>query len=86
MKVISLDSGRNFWDHQTLPNQGNPQQSTEAGWRYVGDDHIPIWFQSKCAANFARFLEHLRISGHLRGWRYQPKIFRVKGVRGGYTP
>lgn len=77
-----------FWksDVQTLPNQGNPQQSTEAGWRYVGDDHIPIWFQNKWAANYARYLELLRNAGYLKGWRYQLKTFRIQGIRGGYTP
>lgn len=29
----------------------------------MGDENVPIWFKSNWEANFARFLEQLRIDG-----------------------
>lgn len=78
-------------DIQKFPAQEKPHSSlappsSEAGWRYVGNEHIPIWFHSKWVANYARYLEGLRSSGHFKEWRYQSKTFSIKGIRGGYTP
>lgn len=78
-------------DVQKLPVQERPSSllvppSNEAGWRYVGNEHIPIWFQTKWVANYARYLEWLRNAGYFKEWRYQSKTFPIKGIRGGYTP
>ena len=73
-------------DVQKLPSQGPCPPSNESGWRFIKDDDIPIWFQTKWAANYARYLEWLRNAGYFKEWRYQPKNFPIKGIRGGYTP
>jgi hypothetical protein len=81
-----------FWksETQTLPAvdslHSRRNKSGESGWRNVGDDHIPIWFESKLSANCARYFELMKGYGKIRSWQYQPRAFRLKGVRGSYIP
>lgn len=56
----------------------------EEGWRQVGDRDI--WFHSKIHANYARYLDLMQSTDRLREWHYKPRNFRLKGIRGGYSP
>jgi hypothetical protein len=78
-----------FWKSETQKLPAGHlvrNKSDEAGWRNVGDDHIPIWFESKLMANCARYFELMRGCGKIRSWKYQPRAFKMKGVRGSFTP
>ena len=64
------------------PNHTTP--GAEEGWRWIGDQYI--WFHTKKAANFARFLEAFRKGRAILEWKYLSRAFPIDGIRGGYTP
>lgn len=63
------------------------RQKSSAGWRTVGKQKC--YFRSAWEANFARYLEWMRVNKQIKSWRHEPKTFwflKIKrGVRS-YKP
>ncbi|MCL2076332.1 MAG: DUF1064 domain-containing protein [Betaproteobacteria bacterium] len=53
----------------------------KGGKRNIGGNDI--YFRSKWEANYARYLEFLRLNGEIRAWAHEPDVFWFEGVRRG---
>jgi Protein of unknown function (DUF1064) len=54
---------------------------TSAAWRTIGGK--TKYFRSVYEANYARYLEFLKINLHILDWSYEPKTFWFEGIRRG---
>jgi hypothetical protein len=65
-----------------VPFNGNrPHGSWKAGWREVGGQRV--YFRSRWEANYARYLEWLRVNGEIEKWEHEPHTFWFTGVKRG---
>jgi hypothetical protein len=55
--------------------------SWKQGWREVGGQRI--YFRSSWEANYARYLEWLRIRGEIIEWKHEPETFWFEKIRRG---
>ncbi len=55
--------------------------SWKAGWREVGGARI--FFRSRWEANYARYLEWLRVKRQILKWEHEPETFWFDGVKRG---
>lgn len=58
-----------------------PSASWKAGWREVGDKRN--YFRSRWEANYARYLEWLRLAGEIADWLHEPDVFWFDGIKRG---
>jgi predicted DNA-binding protein len=61
--------------------RARPETTWKAGWRVVGGRSI--YFRSKWEANYARYLEWLRVGGHLFEWEHEPETFWFEKIKRG---
>ena len=64
-----------------------PRGSWKSSWRTIGGKKK--FFRSRWEANYARYLELLKLQGHIKDWLHEPKIFWFDGIKKGctnYTP
>jgi hypothetical protein len=62
----------------------NPQKargSWKAGWRDIGGKRH--YFRSRWEANYARYLEWLKIRGDIVDWEYEPETFWFETIKRG---
>lgn len=52
-----------------------------AAWRIIGVRNI--YFRSRWEANYARYLEWLRLIGQIKIWEHEPVTFWFDGIRRG---
>ena len=55
--------------------------SWKAGWREVGG--YKKYYRSRWEANYARYLEHLRVNGLIKSWLHEPRTFWFDGIKRG---
>lgn len=55
--------------------------SWKAGWRDIGG--YRKYYRSRWEANYARYLEHLRVNGVIRSWLHEPRTFWFDGIKRG---
>lgn len=55
--------------------------SWKSGWRDFGGKRH--YYRSRWEANYARYLEWLKINGHIKEWEHEPEIFWFEGVKRG---
>jgi hypothetical protein len=53
----------------------------KAGWREIGG--VRKFYRSRWEANYARYLEWLKNTGHIASWSHEPKTFWFEGVKRG---
>ena len=58
-----------------------PQATWKAGWRTIGG--VRKYYRSKWEANYARYLEFIRLHGQIRGWRHEPTTFWFDKIKRG---
>jgi len=66
-----------------------PRKNTswKSGWREIGG--LKKYYRSKWEANYARYLEFLRLKGRVASWEHEPEVFWFDGIKKGvtnYTP
>lgn len=64
----------------TLPPQ-RPNASWKAGWRHIGA--VKKYYRSRWEANYARYLEWLKVRGEILDWEHEPKTFWFDGIKRG---
>ena len=52
-----------------------------AGWREIGGKRN--YYRSRMEANYARYLEWLRINKQILGWEHEPETFWFNGIKRG---
>lgn len=55
--------------------------SWKAAWREIGG--VRKFYRSRWEANYARYLQWLKETGHISGWEHEPKTFWFDGVKRG---
>ena len=55
--------------------------SWKAGWRDIGGRRV--YFRSRWEANYGRYLEWLRVNGHIRSWEHEPETFWFESIKRG---
>jgi hypothetical protein len=58
-----------------------PHGSWRAAWREIGGKRK--FYRSRWEANYARYLEFLKDSKHIKDWSHEPKTFWFEGVKRG---
>lgn len=53
----------------------------KAAWREIGG--VRKYYRSKWEANYAYYLEWLKVNGHIKSWLHEPKTFWFEGVKRG---
>lgn len=53
----------------------------KAGWREIGGQKK--YYRSRWEANYARYLEWLRLQGEIKDWKHEPKTFWFEGIKRG---
>lgn len=53
----------------------------KGGWREIGG--YRKYYRSRWEANYARYLEYLRIRGEITDWAHEPTTFWFEGIRRG---
>ena len=65
-------------------SMGPPQiarGSWAAGWRDIGT--TPKYYRSRWEANYARYLEWLKVRGEIKDWAHEPETFWFEAIRRG---
>lgn len=57
------------------------KQTWKAGWREIGGKRK--YFRSKWEANYARYLEFLKVNNEIKDWFHEPKVFWFDGIKRG---
>lgn len=55
----------------------------KAGWREIGG--YKKYYRSRWEANYARYLEYLRLRGEVEEWAHEPTTFWFEGIKRGVT-
>ena len=63
----------------TAPN--TKHGSWKSAWREIGDRKI--YARSRWEANYARYLEWLKVNGQIKEWEHEPETFWFEGIRRG---
>lgn len=76
---------RNFRGVKTRAMNGSYVQPRKASWKsawreFGGKRH---YYRSRWEANYARYLEWLKLNGHIKEWEHEPEIFWFEGVKRG---
>lgn len=58
-----------------------PKASWKSGWREIGGKRK--YFRSMWESNYARYLEWLKVNGHILDWHHECKVFWFEGIRRG---
>lgn len=53
------------------------------GWREIGGQKK--YYRSRWEANYARYLEYLRVRGEVVSWAHEPTTFWFEGIKRGVT-
>lgn len=56
-------------------------RARRAGWRIVGS--VRKYYRSKWEANYARYLEWLRVNGKIVSWQHEPDTFWFLAIKRG---
>lgn len=62
----------------------NPQRQKttwKSGWREIGG--IKKYYRSRWEANYARYLQWLKIQGHIEAWEHEPETFWFESIKRG---
>lgn len=59
----------------------NARGSWKAGWREVGDKRN--YYRSRWEANYARYLQWLKVQGQITDWQHEPETFWFEAIRRG---
>ena len=73
--------------HGSLALNHRYASSWKCGWRVIGGRRK--FYRSRWEANYARFLEFLRLNGEIKKWEHEPETFwfeKIKRGRRSYTP
>lgn len=62
-------------------SQPRPETSWKAGWREIGGKRK--YFRSRWEANYARYLEFLKIHGEIKEWEHECEVFWFEGIKRG---
>lgn len=62
-------------------HKGDNGRSWKAGWREIGQHRK--YFRSRWEANYARYLEWLRVRGHIADWKHEPETFWFEAIKRG---
>lgn len=65
----------------TMQNMNRANSSWGAAWREIGG--IRKYYRSKWEANYARYLEWLRVKGEIKEWKHEPETFWFEGIKRG---
>jgi len=57
------------------------QRNFKAGMRQIGS--IEKFYRSSWEANYARYLEYLKINGHIKNWWHEPRTFWFEKIKRG---
>jgi len=63
-----------------LPTESQ-RKAWKSGWREVGGQRC--FFRSAWEANYARYLEMLRVDGEIISWEHEPHTFWFEGIKRG---
>jgi len=55
--------------------------SWKAGWREIGGKRK--YYRSRWEANYARYLEWLKVGGHIAEWQHEPETFWFEAIKRG---
>ena len=55
--------------------------TSKSGWREVGSTRK--YYRSRWEANYARYLEFLKVNGEIEKWEHEPETFWFKGIKRG---
>lgn len=55
----------------------------KCGWREIGG--YKKYYRSRWEANYARYLEHIRLQGEVVEWKHEPTTFWFEGIKRGVT-
>jgi hypothetical protein len=58
-----------------------PVSRFRQGWREIGGKRC--YFRSQWEANYARYLEYLKVKGDLKDWFHEPRVFYFEGIKRG---
>lgn len=58
-----------------------PNATWKSGWRHIGA--IKKYYRSRWEANYARYLEWLKVKGEILDWEHEPKTFWFDGIKRG---
>ncbi len=64
----------------TLTNE-RPNATWKAGWREIGP--VRKYYRSRWEANYARYLEWLRLRGEIKAWKHEPTTFWFDAIKRG---
>lgn len=53
----------------------------KCGWREIGG--YKKYYRSRWEANYARYLEHMRLDGKILSWAHEPTTFWFEGIKRG---
>lgn len=65
----------------TLVTNTREKSSWKAGWREIGGKRK--YFRSRWEANYARYLEFLKLSGCIHEWQHESKTFWFENIKRG---
>lgn len=58
-----------------------PNTTWKSGWRQIGG--ISKYYRSRWEANYARYLEWLKINQEIKSWEHEPQTFWFEGIKRG---
>lgn len=58
-----------------------PKVKFRQGWRDIGGKDA--FYRSRWEANFARYLEWLKVNGHIQDWEHEPETFWFNAIKRG---
>lgn len=65
----------------TTPGSNREKASWKAAWRNIGGQDK--YYRSRWEANYARYLEHLKVNGYICNWEHEPETFWFYGIKRG---
>lgn len=89
-KIINAEPGRresiSKKQVMTKMERGNlinprQKQTWKAGWREIGGKRK--YFRSRWEANYARYLEFLKVQKQIKDWEHESKVFWFEGIKRG---
>ena len=78
---ITLKSLKSRLSSQGTLAPPRPNTTWKAGWREVGGNKK--YYRSRWEANYARYLEWLRLQGEISGWSHEPETFWFEAIKRG---
>lgn len=65
----------------TVHNMNRANASWKSGWREIGGKRK--YFRSRWEANYARYLEFLKLKNEIKEWEHEPETFWFEGIKRG---